>query len=104
MVLARLHGQALVRPEPARICQLCIRLLVKNRFCIERLFFTDALATHERTLATQGLFPIGGQILVMRKLDIVATIRQVKFLEICRIRKVSVQHVAFLVTHFAGHR
>ena len=47
VVLASLHRKALVRAESARISQLRIRLLVQNRFGIERLVFTNAPARNE---------------------------------------------------------
>ena len=101
VALARLHGQALVGTELARISELGIRLLVQDGFGIEGLVLTNALARNKRTRAAQRLLSVGSQVLVMRKADIVATVRHVKLFEVRRIGKVSVEHVTFLVADFA---
>ena len=100
MVLTGLHRKALVGSETARISQLCIGLLVQDGFRIESLIFTDTLARNKGAGATQGLLAIRSQILVVGKANIVAAIGHIEFFEIRRIRHISVQYVAFLVTHF----
>ena len=101
VVLAGLHGKALVRSKAARVSQLRICLLVQDCFCIESFILTNALATDERARTAQSLLAVGSQVLVVRKANIVAAVRHIEFFKVRRIRHVSVEHVTFLVSHFA---
>ena len=104
MVLPRLHGKALVRPELARIGKPGVCLLVKNRFRVESVFPADFRVAYERARTRQLVPRIRSQVLVMGIPDVVVTFAKIEFVQVCRIGKVSIEQIALLVSNFSLKR